>query len=124
MVLRKAGEQRGKGSAWTKGVRSFRLISRIRGQASEAVLNTAWQEAAERWVDYVWWGRRQTCMERVVGLEHSIRQEGIGDRVAWGKWCYEDLRRGEFREKGSQAGRVREHGVLTFSSAVAKAALF
>ena len=77
VVFRKAREHRCKGSAWTKGVRNI-----IRGQASEAVLNTAWQEAADRWFDYVCWRRRQPSMEHVAGLEHNIRQEGIGDRVA------------------------------------------
>ena len=37
IVFRKAGGHRGKGSAWTKGVRNM-----IRGQQSEAMLNTAW----------------------------------------------------------------------------------
>ena len=35
MVFQEAGEHRGKGSSWTKGVRNI-----IRGQANEAVLYT------------------------------------------------------------------------------------
>ena len=30
-------------------------------------------------------------MVHLAGLEHNIRQKGIGDRVAWGKWCYVEL---------------------------------
>ena len=48
----------------------------------------------------------------------STRQERIGHRVAWGKWCYEELekeRSGE--EKSSWKGEQ-------FPSAVDKAALF
>ena len=77
MVFRKAGEHSGKGSARINGIRNM-----IRSQASDAVLNTAWQEAADRWVDCVWWRRRQPWMDHLAGLEHNIRQEGIGDRVA------------------------------------------
>lgn len=96
MVFKKAGEHSGKGSAWTNGIRNM-----IRSQASEAVLNKAWQEAAERWVDCVWWRRRQPWIDHLAGLEHNIRQEGIGDRVAWGEWCYEELEkeRGQGEEK-------------------------
>ena len=54
MVFRKAGEHGGRKSVWTKGVRDM-----IRSQASEVVLNQAWDSAARRWVDCVWWRRGQ-----------------------------------------------------------------
>ena len=39
-------------------------------------------------------------------LEHNIRQEGIGDRVAWGESCYEELEkeRGQGEETSSWKG--------------------
>jgi hypothetical protein len=30
-------------------------------------------------------------MQHPAGSAHAIRQEGLGDRAAWGKWCYEEL---------------------------------
>jgi len=95
MVFKKAGEHSGKKSVWTKGVRNM-----IRSQASEAVLNRVWARAAERWIECVWWRRRQPCMQHPAGLAHVIRQQGLGDRVAWGKWCYEKLEKE--REQGGE----------------------
>ena len=46
-------------------------------------------------------------MENYPGsVEHKIRQEGIGDHVAWGEWCYEELEkeRGQGEEKASWKG--------------------
>ena len=54
MVFKKAGEHGGRKSVWTKGVRDM-----VRSQASEAVLNKAWNSVAGRWVEYVWWRRGQ-----------------------------------------------------------------
>ena len=93
--LKKAGEHSGKKSVWTKGVRNM-----IRSQASEAVFNRVWARAAERWVEYVWWRQRQPWMQYSAGLAHVIRQQGLGDRVAWGKWCYEELEKE--REQGGE----------------------
>ena len=93
MVFKKAGEHSGKNSVWTKGVRNM-----IRSQASEAVLNRVWAKAAERWVECVWWRRMQPWMQHPAGLAHVTRQQGLGDRVTWGKWCYEELEKE--RERG------------------------
>ena len=30
-------------------------------------------------------------MQHPARLAHAIRQEGLGDRAARGKWCYEEL---------------------------------
>ena len=95
MVVKKAGEHGGRKSVWTNGVRNM-----VRRQASEVVLNRAWQSAASRWVEYVWWRRGQSWMQHPLELAHVIRQQGIGDRVAWGKWCYEELPK--LREQGGE----------------------
>ena len=52
MVFKKAGEHGGRKSVWTNGV-----CNMVRSQASEVVLNEAWQSAAGRWVECVWWRR-------------------------------------------------------------------
>ena len=75
MVFKKAEEHSSKGSVWTNGTRNM-----IRSQACEIVLNTAWQEAAERWVDCVRWRRRQPRMDHLVGAQHTTG--GNWDRVA------------------------------------------
>jgi len=97
MVFKKAGENGGKKSVWTRGVRNM-----IRSQASEAVLNGVWASAAERWVECVWWRLGQPWMQHPPGLAHVIRQQGLGDRVAWGKWCYEELEK-EREQGGAKA---------------------
>ena len=51
-------------------------------------------------------GRREPDdgMENLEGsVEHKIRQEGIGDRVAWGEWCYEEL---EKERPGRREGKL------------------
>ena len=57
-------------------------------------------------VDCMWRRKRQPWMDHLAGLEHNIRQEGIGDRVAWGEWCYEEFKkeRGQGEEKRSLNG--------------------
>jgi hypothetical protein len=43
-------------------------------------------------------------MENLEGsVEHKIRQKGIGDRVAWGEWCYEEL---EKERPGRREGKL------------------
>ena len=42
-------------------------------------------------------------MQHPAGLAHVIRQQGLGDRVAWGKWCYEKLEKK--REQGGEKAR-------------------
>ena len=39
-------------------------------------------------------------MQHPAGLAHVIQQQGLGDRVAWGKWCYEELEKE--REQGGE----------------------
>ena len=95
MVFKKAGEHGGRTSVWMNGVGNM-----VRRQASEAVLNKAWQSAARRWVECVWWRRGQPWIQHPPGLAHEIRQQGRGDRVAWGKWCYEEL--AKLREQGGE----------------------
>ena len=55
------------------------------------------------------------CNTGSAGLAHVIRQQGLGDRVAWGKWCYEELEkeREQGGEKASWKERIR--GALIFS---------
>ena len=45
-------------------------------------------------------------MQHPVGLMHVIRQQGLGDRTVWGKWCFEELgkERKQDREKASWKG--------------------
>ena len=82
----------------------------IRSQASEAVLNGVWASAAERWVECGWWRLGQPWMQHPPGLVHVMRQQGLGDRVAWGKWCYEELEkeREQGGAKASWKGAERE----------------
>ena len=49
LVFKKADEHGGRKSVWTNGVRNM-----VRSQASEAVLNKAWNSVAVRWVEHVW----------------------------------------------------------------------
>ena len=99
MVFKKADEHGGRKSVWTKGVRNM-----IRSQASEAVLNKAWNRVAERWVECVWWRRGQPWMQHPAGLAHVIRQQGLGDRVAWGKRCYEEVEKATTFPPSSSSG--------------------
>ena len=66
----------------TEVVRPCGRMDMVRRQASEVVLNRAWQSAASRWVEYVWWRRGQPRMQHPLELAHIIRQQGLGDRVA------------------------------------------
>ena len=44
-------------------------------------------------------------MQHPPELVHVIRQQGLGDRIAWGKWCYEELEKE--REQGGETTSFR-----------------
>ena len=96
----------------------------IRSQASEAVLNKAWNRVAGRWVEYVWWRRGQPWMQHQAGLAHVIRQQGLGDRVAWGKWCYEELEKEREKAETRRTGREQTLGAQISSCDAVKATNF
>ena len=54
-------------------------------------------------------------MQHPAGLAHVIRQQGLGDRVVWGKWCYEELASYGSKAVRRRVARVQTHGAPIFS---------